>query len=156
EIKELRKGLEPGRTRRAASTKLVLKTVSAAAQRALKIDYENALNEAQYNAVTALEGPLLIVAGAGTGKTRTLVYRVERLVESGVAPESVLLLTFTRRAAASMLARAAALADERCQRVSGGTFHSLAYSILRKHAELAGVSRSFTVLDQADTEDIIE
>ena len=102
------------------------------------------------------EGPLLIVAGAGTGKTRTLVYRVARLVEIGARPESVLLLTFTRRAATSMLARAAALADARCQRVSGGTFHSLGHSVLRKFAEQAGVQRNFTVLDQSDTEDLID
>ncbi|HKG98619.1 MAG TPA: ATP-dependent helicase, partial [Pyrinomonadaceae bacterium] len=96
------------------------------------------------------------VAGAGTGKTRTLVYRVARLIESGIRPESVLLLTFTRRAAQGMLVRAAALADERCQRVSGGTFHSIAHSILRKHSELAGVLRTFTVLDQSDTDDLVD
>jgi DNA helicase II / ATP-dependent DNA helicase PcrA len=156
EIKELKRSLELGRMRGVTKTRLVLKPVTGTAQRTVKIDYEKALNESQYKAVTTTEGPLLIVAGAGTGKTRTLVYRVARLVETGVAPESVLLLTFTRRAAASMLAQAAALADERCQRVSGGTFHSLAYSVLRKHSDLAGVARSFTVLDQGDTEDLIE
>jgi ATP-dependent DNA helicase UvrD/PcrA len=155
EIKELRRNLELGKTTARAKTKLVLKTVTAA-QRAVKIDYEKALNEAQYRAVTKIDGPLLIVAGAGTGKTRTLVYRVARLVEMGVRPESVLLLTFTRRAATSMLARAAALADERCQRVSGGTFHSMAHSILRRYPELSGVARSFTVLDQSDAEDLID
>ena len=102
------------------------------------------------------DGPLLIVAGAGTGKTRTLVYRVARLIEIGVKPESVLLLTFTRRAATSMLTRAAALADARCQRVSGGTFHALGHSVLRKFAEHAAVQRNFTVLDQSDTEDLID
>ena len=156
EIKELRRGLETGGPRGTIKTRLVLKPVAAAPARSPKIDYETALNEAQYQAVTTIDGPLLIVAGAGTGKTRTLVYRVARLVETGVRPESVLLVTFTRRAAASMLARAATLGDERCQRVSGGTFHSLAYSVLRKHHELAGISRSFTVLDQGDTEDVIE
>jgi DNA helicase-2/ATP-dependent DNA helicase PcrA len=114
------------------------------------------LNKAQYEAVTTTEGPLLIVAGAGTGKTRTLVYRVARLIETGARPESVLLLTFTRRAAQSMLGRAASLADERCQRVSGGTFHSLGHSVLRKYPEAAVVSRNFTVLDSSDTEDLIE
>src|SRR3989440_2633945 len=79
-----------------------------------------------------------------------------RLVETGVRPESVLLLTFTRRAAANMLARAAALADERCQRVSGGTFHSMSHSVLRKFPEMAGVQRNFTVLDQSDGEDLID
>src|SRR5215831_8163826 len=156
EIKELRRGLETGGPRGTIRTRLVLKPVAAAPARSLKIDYEAALNEQQYQAVTSVDGPLLIVAGAGTGKTRTLVYRVARLVETGVRPESVLLVTFTRRAAASMLARAATLGDERCQRVSGGTFHSLAYSVLRKHHDLAGIARSFTVLDQGDTEDLIE
>ena len=156
EIKELKRSLETGRAPAPTRSRLVLKSVGATAQREARVDYEGALNEAQYRAVTTTEGPLLIVAGAGTGKTRTLVYRVARLVETGVRPESILLLTFTRRAAASMLARAAALADERCQRVSGGTFHSLAYGVLRKHADLAGIARSFTVLDQGDTEDVIE
>src|SRR5919206_70454 len=126
------------------------------AERERGIDYEKELNEAQFKAVTTTDGPLLIVAGAGTGKTRTLVYRVARLVETGVRPESVLLLTFTRRAATSMLSRAAELADERCRRVSGGTFHSTAHSVLRKYPESAAVQRSFTVLDSGDTEDLIE
>jgi DNA helicase II / ATP-dependent DNA helicase PcrA len=156
ELKALKRDIELGKTAPAATrTKLVLKRVSVAA-RAGTIDYEKELNEAQYNAVMTTEGPLLIVAGAGTGKTRTLVYRVARLVEIGAKPESVLLLTFTRRAATSMLTRAAALADARCQRVSGGTFHSLGHSVLRKFAELAGVQRNFTVLDQSDTEDLID
>ncbi|MDX6694848.1 MAG: ATP-dependent helicase UvrD/PcrA [Blastocatellia bacterium] len=136
-------------------TRLVLKRV-AVAPRARRIDYERELNETQFKAVTTTTGPLLIVAGAGTGKTRTLVYRVARLVETGARPESVLLLTFTRRAATSMLARAAALADGRCQRVSGGTFHSLGHSVLRKFPEAANVARNFTVLDGSDTEDLID
>jgi DNA helicase-2/ATP-dependent DNA helicase PcrA len=136
-------------------TRLVLKRVTVI-PRPRGIDYENELNETQFKAVTTMEGPLLIVAGAGTGKTRTLVYRVARLVEKGARPESVLLLTFTRRAAASMLARAASLADARCQRVSGGTFHSLGHSVLRKFPEAAGVQRNFTVLDGSDTEDLID
>ncbi|HKP13366.1 MAG TPA: UvrD-helicase domain-containing protein [Blastocatellia bacterium] len=154
-LKQLKRDLEAGRAAAPVTKKLVLKPV-AAARRAPRIDYERELNEAQYQAVTTVDGPLLIVAGAGTGKTRTLVYRVARLVESGIRPESVLLLTFTRRAASSMLARAAQLGDPRCQRVSGGTFHSLAHSILRRHAEAAGVLRTFTVLDANDTEDVIE
>ncbi|MDQ3254722.1 MAG: UvrD-helicase domain-containing protein [Acidobacteriota bacterium] len=138
-----------------AKTRLVLKR-GAAPTRTRGIDYEKELNETQLKAVTTTVGPLLIVAGAGTGKTRTLVYRVARLVETGVRPESVLLLTFTRRAATSMLARAASLADARCQRVSGGTFHSLGHSVLRKFPELTGVERNFTVLDGSDTEDLID
>ncbi len=155
ELKKLKRDLELGKALPApVPSKLILKPV--AVSRGEGIDYEKELNEAQLKAVTTTEGPLLIVAGAGTGKTRTLVYRVARLVEIGAKPESVLLLTFTRRAATSMLARAAALADARCQRVSGGTFHSLGHSVLRKFAEQAGVQRNFTVLDQSDTEDLID
>jgi DNA helicase-2/ATP-dependent DNA helicase PcrA len=148
---ELGKALPIG----SARTKLVLKRV-ATSTRTRDIDYESELNESQLKAVMTTDGPLLIVAGAGTGKTRTLVYRVARLVEISVKPESILLLTFTRRAATSMLTRAAALADARCQRVSGGTFHALGHSVLRKFADNAGVHRNFTVLDQSDTEDVID
>lgn len=156
ELKSLRRDLELGKAAPApAKTRLVIKRVTTA-PRPRGIDYEKELNESQYKAVMTADGPVLIVAGAGTGKTRTLVYRVARLVETGVRPESVLLLTFTRRAATSMLARAAALADERCQRVSGGTFHSMSHSVLRKFPELTGVERTFTVLDGSDTEDLID
>jgi DNA helicase-2/ATP-dependent DNA helicase PcrA len=154
ELKTLKRDLELGKTLPITPrTRLVLKRTAAGAR---AIDYEKELNEAQFKAVTTTEGPLLIVAGAGTGKTRTLVYRVARLVEVGAKPESILLLTFTRRAAASMLTRAAALADARCQRVSGGTFHSLGHASLRKFADEAGVAKNFTVLDQSDTEDLID
>lgn len=155
DLRALKRDLEAGKTSTPARTKLVLKPAGAA-RRATGIDYEKELNETQYQAVTTIDGPLLIVAGAGTGKTRTLVYRVARLVETGIRPESVSLLTFTRRAATSMLARAAALADERCQRVSGGTFHSMAHSVLRRYPEMAGVLRTFTVLDSNDAEDVID
>jgi DNA helicase-2/ATP-dependent DNA helicase PcrA len=154
ELKTLKRELELGKTLPITPrTRLVLKRTAGGAR---VVDYEKELNEAQFKAVTTTEGPLLIVAGAGTGKTRTLVYRVARLVEIGAKPESILLLTFTRRAAASMLTRAAALADARCQRVSGGTFHSLGHSVLRKFADEAGVAKNFTVLDQSDTEDLID
>ena len=157
ELRALKRDVELGKAvpLGAVRTKLVLKRTSTLV-RERGIDYETELNEAQLKAVKTTEGPLLIVAGAGTGKTRTLVYRVARLIEIGVKPESVLLLTFTRRAATSMLTRAAALADARCQRVSGGTFHALGHSVLRKFAEQAGVQRNFTVLDQSDTEDLID
>jgi DNA helicase-2/ATP-dependent DNA helicase PcrA len=155
ELKALKRDRELGKTLPVTTpkTRLVLKRTGAGAR---VIDYEKELNEAQLRAVTTTEGPLLIVAGAGTGKTRTLVFRVARLVEIGAKPESILLLTFTRRAAASMLTRAASLADARCQRVSGGTFHSLGHAVLRKFAGEAGVQKNFTVLDQSDTEDLID
>jgi DNA helicase-2/ATP-dependent DNA helicase PcrA len=120
------------------------------------IHYEEVLNAAQLNAVLTLDGPVLVIAGAGSGKTRTLVYRVARLVESGVPPEGILLLTFTRKAAGEMLDRAAGLADERCRHVSGGTFHSLAHRVLRENAHLIGFERTFTVLDRSDMEEVMQ
>jgi DNA helicase-2/ATP-dependent DNA helicase PcrA len=154
DLKRLKRDLEMGKAvMSTATSKLLLRQV---VPRVGGIDYEKELNESQLKAVLTTEGPLLIVAGAGTGKTRTLVYRVARLVETGAKPESVLLLTFTRRAATSMLARAAALADARCQRVSGGTFHSISHSVLRRFPEQANLNRAFTVLDQSDTEDLID
>lgn len=119
------------------------------------IDYKNVLNPAQLEAVMTLDGPILVIAGAGSGKTRTLVYRVARLVEEGIAPEAILLLTFTRKAAQEMLERAASLSDARCRFVSGGTFHSLAHRVLRSHADLLGFSNSFTILDRSDMEEVI-
>lgn len=123
--------------------------------RQFRIDYRNTLNRAQYAAVTSVNGPHLIVAGAGTGKTRTITYRVAYLVELGVRPESILLLTFTRRAAQEMLRRASMLLDARCERVAGGTFHSFANLVLRQYASLLGFASSFTILDQSDAEDVI-
>ena len=120
------------------------------------IDYRKELNEAQYEAVTATEGPLLVIAGAGTGKTRTLVFRVAHLVEIGVDPRSILLLTFTRRAAEEMLRRASLLIDNRCARVSGGTFHSFANSILRQYGRKIDLSPAFTIMDRPDSEDVIQ
>jgi len=120
-----------------------------------RVDYENLLNPAQLEAVMTLDGPVLVIAGAGSGKTRTLVYRVARLVESGVSPESVLLLTFTRKASQEMLDRASGLADASCRFVSGGTFHSLAFRVLRIHAEALGYKNSFTIVDRSDMEEIL-
>jgi len=113
------------------------------------------LNPAQIQAVESSEGPHLIIAGAGSGKTRVLVYRVAYLVQKGVQPDEILLLTFTRKAAEEMLKRASRLLDERCQKVSGGTFHSFANMILRKYASLIGLANNFTILDQPDAEDTL-
>ncbi len=119
------------------------------------INYQNVLNPAQFEAVSSIEGAYLIIAGAGTGKTRTLVYRVARLIELGYDPQSILLLTFTRKAANEMMNRAAILLDNRCSKIRGGTFHSFANLTLRKYAKTAGLDSSFTILDQTDCEDII-
>ena len=121
----------------------------------LRIQYQQELNPAQYEAVTSVNGPHLIIAGAGTGKTRTIVYRVAYLVELGVKPDSVLLLTFTRKAAQEMLRKASILLDSRCDQISGGTFHSFANSILRKYAGQLGYENNFTILDQTDAEDVV-
>ncbi len=119
------------------------------------IDYQNLLNPAQFEAVMTTTGPVQVIAGAGSGKTRTLVYRVARLVETGVSPESILLLTFTRKAAQEMLDRAVGLSDPRCRFVSGGTFHSLAHRALRTHAEVLGYTNTFSILDRSDMEAVI-
>ena len=119
------------------------------------INYKEELNTAQYEAASAVEGAYLIIAGAGTGKTRTLVYRVARLVEMGYDPKSILLLTFTRKAANEMMNRASILLDNRCSKILGGTFHSFANLTLRKYSKAAGLDPSFTILDQSDCEDVI-
>lgn len=121
----------------------------------LTIDYADALNEQQHAAATAGGGPLLIVAGAGTGKTRTLIYRMAYLVETGTKPENIVLLTFTRRSAREMTTRAARLLDGRCERVKGGTFHAFCLNILRRHANALEIPRNFTVLDAADAADVL-
>jgi DNA helicase-2/ATP-dependent DNA helicase PcrA len=136
----------------------VIKSASGGLQpeeKVFSIPYEEALNPAQYDAVTTLEGPLLVIAGAGTGKTRTLTYRVARLVEEGVPPSTILLLTFTRKAAQEMLRRASVLLDHRCERIAGGTFHSFANLILRRYAEKLGFQSGFSILDRTDGQDVI-
>ena len=114
------------------------------------------LNGQQRVAVEHASGPLLVIAGAGTGKTMTLAHRVAHLIDSGTPPERILLLTFSRRAAAEMLSRAASLARDRgTRRVWGGTFHAVAAHLLRLHGRAVGVQPDFTVMDQADTADLL-
>ena len=120
-----------------------------------RILYKKELNPSQLEAVNFTQGPLLVIAGAGSGKTRTLTYRVARLVEEGISPGSILLLTFTRKASQEMLKRATELLDDRCKRVSGGTFHSFAYAVLRKYAYKVGFEHGFSIIDRADSEDLI-
>ncbi len=127
----------------------------AASATSFRIPYADELNPQQLEAVTTLDGPVLVVAGAGSGKTRTLVYRVARLVESGVTPGQILLLTFTRKAAEEMLRRASGLVGGSCAQVAGGTFHSFAHQVLRRYASEVGLAPSFTILDRGDSEDVI-
>jgi len=136
-------------------THYLLKAPIVWVKKPFSIDYEKELNPAQLEAVNIQTGPVLVIAGAGSGKTRTLVYRVARLVESGIPPENILLLTFTRKAAQEMLRRASMMIDERCERVYGGTFHAVANSVLRRYAPLIGYSPHFTILDRSDSEEVI-
>ncbi|WPD22847.1 MAG: ATP-dependent helicase [Candidatus Electrothrix scaldis] len=115
----------------------------------------SSLNQAQHAAVTHGEGPVLVIAGAGSGKTMTLVHRTAWLLSRGVSPESVLLLTFTRRAAREMLDRAANLSGCSCTGVMGGTFHSVANILLRRHGYFLGFPSDFTIIDRGDSEGII-
>jgi DNA helicase-2/ATP-dependent DNA helicase PcrA len=119
------------------------------------INYKQELNSSQLEAVMFDTGPLLVIAGAGSGKTRTLTYRVARLVEAGVPPATILLLTFTRKASAEMLSRACRLLDDRCEKVSGGTFHSFGNAILRRYAAVCGFESGFSIMDRADAESLI-
>lgn len=114
------------------------------------LDYAKALNEAQYKAVTCPSKAALVIAGAGSGKTRTIVYRMAWLVEHGISPESILLLTFTRKAAAEMLNRASSLLAGNLDGVAGGTFHSFAYGALRRSGPAWLENRAFTLMDQSD------
>jgi DNA helicase-2/ATP-dependent DNA helicase PcrA len=118
-------------------------------------DFSAELNPDQLAAVTHGEGPLLIIAGAGTGKTRTLVYRVAHLIDSGVSPERILLLTFTRRAAQEMLSRAERLVGTSSTRVHGGTFHATGHRLLRQFGGRVGIASDFSIMDQGDAVDLM-
>lgn len=112
------------------------------------------LNPSQYEAVTTTEGPVLVIAGAGTGKTRVIEYRSLFLVQNNVDPASILLLTFTRRSAQEMIERASRN-DSRCSKIDGGTFHSFASKTLRVYSKHLGLSNSFTIYDEGDAEEAI-
>src|SRR5437879_11613653 len=121
----------------------------------LQIDYAKELNEQQYAAVTAPPGPSLVIAGAGSGKTRTLTYRVAYLLEQGIAPERILLLTFTNKAAREMMRRVTDVLGADISSLWGGTFHSIGNRILRRHANQLGYRSDFTILDREDTKDLL-
>ena len=140
---------------RDTKTYVLKRPVDEAVSRKLSIDYAAALNSQQLAAVTAGEGPSLVIAGAGSGKTRTLVYRVAYLIDSGIDPSHILLLTFTRKSAQEMLDRAGELIGVRSERVRGGTFHSVANMLLRRYGRSIGLEPGFTILDRGDAEDLI-
>ena len=121
----------------------------------LQIDYARELNEQQHAAVTAPPGPSLVIAGAGSGKTRTLIYRVAYLLEQGIPPERMLLLTFTNKAAKEMMRRVADLLGQELAALWGGTFHSIGSRVLRQNAPLLGYQRDFSILDREDAKHLI-
>lgn len=114
------------------------------------------LNDAQRQAATTFDGPVLCVAGAGTGKTATLTARVANMIRAGIRPESILLLTFTRKAAQEMLRRAALLVGDKSGDVRGGTFHAFAHGLLRRHGDQVGLGDGFTIIDQEDLDLMIK
>ena len=127
----------------------------APAAATISIDYAGELNEQQYAAVTAPPGPLLVIAGAGSGKTRTLTYRVAYLLENGVDPRNILLLTFTNKAARQMLDRVTNLLPTDASGLWGGTFHSIGNRMLRRHGSALGYTSGFTIMDREDQKDLL-
>ncbi len=121
----------------------------------LMINLKKELNPSQLEAVTSINGPVLVIAGAGSGKTRVIEYRVLNLIQNGVEPGAILLLTFTREASRKMLERATRH-DPRCSQVDGGTFHSFAYKILKRYGAVIGLANSFSIMDEADAVDAIK
>ena len=119
------------------------------------IDFKSELNSDQFQAVTAPFGPALVLAGAGSGKTRTLTYRVAYLLSQGVSPEEILLLTFTNKASKQMLGRVEELTGVSSHRFLGGTFHHVGGQVLRLFGDSIGLPRNFTILDDADSDALL-
>ncbi len=120
-----------------------------------KVAFEKELNPQQLTVVQSGSGPVLVIAGAGSGKTRTLTYRVAYLIESGAEPHRILLVTFTNKASREMLSRVETLAPYDTKKIWGGTFHHIANRILRVHAVRLGIQQNFTILDQQDSSDLL-
>lgn len=147
ELNEIVKAIE---SRPAVQREIVLKPD-------YKINYRNELNPAQLDAVTTIRGPVLVIAGAGSGKTRVIVHRVAFMLENGIDPNEILLLTFTRKASTEMLGRVQALLkNNSAQKIFGGTFHSFSNYILRKYSGLLGIPPAFTIIDSEDSADTID
>jgi DNA helicase-2/ATP-dependent DNA helicase PcrA len=138
------------------SRQYTLQRPPASREGEIHIDYAAELNQQQFAAVTAPPGPLLVIAGAGSGKTRTLTYRVAYLLENGIDPRNILLLTFTNKAAREMLTRVVNLLPVDASGLWGGTFHSIGNRILRRHGSALGYSSGFTIMDREDQKDLID
>ena len=131
--------------------KFTLKSRTAADE----INFSADLNEEQLAVATAPGGPMLVIAGAGSGKTRALTYRLAWLVHNGVEPSRMMLVTFTNRAAREMLSRVEVLVKQKTKDIWGGTFHHIANRLLRQHGKKLGISPDFTILDREDSRDLI-
>ena len=142
--------------RRVAKVRRYTLKTPVKAQKTYRVKYEDELNPEQLEVVMAGEGPLLVIAGAGSGKTRTLTYRVSRLIEDGVDPSQILLLTFTNKAAREMLSRVEQLVTIDTRRIWGGTFHSVGNRLLRQHAEAIGYRPNFSILDDEDAKETMD
>ena len=125
-------------------------------QKQYKVRYDEELNSEQLDVVMAGEGPMLVIAGAGSGKTRALTYRVSRLIEDGVDPSEILIVTFTNKSAREMLSRVEQIVTTDTRRIWGGTFHSIGNRLLRRHAEAIGYRPNFTILDDEDSKEMME
>ncbi|MFW0837455.1 MAG: ATP-dependent helicase [Candidatus Komeilibacteria bacterium] len=130
--------------------------IPQSAGRRKPVDWRAELNDSQYEVVTTADGPCLVLAGAGSGKTRTIVYRVAYLLSQGVAPENILLLTFTNKAAREMINRVTELCGQYPQGLWAGTFHHIANRILRQHAKAIGFNNKFNILDSGDSKDLLK
>jgi len=118
------------------------------------LDLKDKLNASQLSAVLTIDGPALVIAGAGSGKTRVIEYRVLNLVTKGIRPESILLLTFTRKASHEMVSRASRH-DPRCKNIDGGTFHSFAFKTLKRYSKALGLSNQFSIMDESDSSEAV-
>ncbi|MHA1112318.1 MAG: ATP-dependent helicase [Promethearchaeota archaeon] len=118
--------------------------------------YKKELNSEQYNVVTHKDGAALVIAGAGSGKTRALTCRVAYLIESGVAPESIVLVTFTKKAAQEMIDRVKKLVGDKGKKINAGTFHHIANQTLHRYGHTIGVQNNFSIMDQSDQKSLMK
>ena len=130
-------------------------TIHSSSGASFHLDLERELNEAQRAAVTCGDGPKLVIAGAGSGKTRTITYRVAFLMTRGIHPSQILLATFTNKAAREMLNRVEALTGGDAGSIWGGTFHAIGNRILRRHGPLVGLQANYSILDDEDQRDLL-
>jgi DNA helicase-2/ATP-dependent DNA helicase PcrA len=131
-------------------------TLHSSPRAAIQLDLERDLNDAQRAAVTCGEGPKLVIAGAGSGKTRTITYRVAFLMTRGVHPSQILLATFTNKAAREMLSRVEVLTGTDAAKVWGGTFHAIGNRLLRSYGKIVGLLPNYTILDEEDSRDLLK